>query len=54
MDETSRRRDAGKMNKADVRIMLTVIRLKEFVARKILDKEENIGENEKMILSCFL
>jgi small nuclear ribonucleoprotein (snRNP)-like protein len=41
----------GKMNKEDVRQMLTVIRLKEFVARKVLDKEGNMGENEKMILS---
>jgi hypothetical protein len=39
------------MNIEDVKQMLMVIRLKEFVARKSLKKEENIGENEKMILS---
>jgi CRISPR/Cas system CSM-associated protein Csm4 (group 5 of RAMP superfamily) len=39
------------MNKEEVDQMSAVIRLKEFAARKTLNKEENIGENEKMILS---
>jgi hypothetical protein len=39
------------MNKEEVGQMLMIIRLKEFVARKSLDNEGHIGENEKMILS---
>jgi hypothetical protein len=39
------------MDKEQVKEMVMIIRLREFVARKSLDREEDMGENEKMILA---
>jgi uncharacterized Fe-S cluster-containing radical SAM superfamily protein len=39
------------MNKEEVEKILSVIKIKEFVARKTLDKEDHLKEYEKMVLS---